>query len=114
LAPYVWGLFLLLVTIGSLLPQNNPAVMHKGGDKLIHFLAYFFLATYPALAIKPWYKGLALALSMIIWGFLLEIAQIAFPARMFSWADLAANAAGVACGALIGLNMRSKWFSIRV
>ena len=106
-----WVLFLILVTIGSLLPQADSSAMHKGGDKVIHFLAYFALALYPAAGLKTLPKALSMALGMIVCGFLLELGQMALPSRLFSWGDMAANAAGVFLGLGLGLLMRNRWLS---
>ena len=102
-----WEWFLLIAAAmalcaGCLLP-NSWLPARLPNDKLMHFLAYAGL-TGLALRIAhgraeaiTWVVGLLLA------GCLIECLQQLVPERSFSWSDIAANAAGVACATTCAL-----------
>ena len=94
----LWGTAILTVVIGELLPGRSPLLAWVASfgfsDKIEHFPAYFLLAALPVLGFEI-RKGVLAALSMILLGVLLELAQKFIPGRTFDFADIAANTAGV-------------------
>jgi len=94
----LWGAAILTVVIGELLPGRSPLLAWVASfgfsDKIEHFPAYFLLAALPALGFET-KKGVFAALSMILLGVLLDLAQKFIPGRTFDFADIAANTAGV-------------------
>jgi VanZ family protein len=90
--------FSLALVAGCLVP-NQWLPSRLPNDKLMHFGAYAGLALLAVRIAPPasaalWLAGLLLA------GWLIECLQQLVPGRGFSWRDMAANAAGVAAGAL--------------
>ena len=78
-----------------------PRLDIEQGDKLQHLAAYGSLMLWfaqIAVARKP---RLRTAVALVGLGIALEYAQRATGYRTFSYADMAANAAGVACGWLL-------------
>jgi len=94
----LWGTAILTVVIGELLPGRSPLLAWVASfgfsDKIEHFPAYFLLAALPVLGFET-RKGVLAALSMILVGVLLDLAQKFIPGRTFDFADIAANTAGV-------------------
>jgi len=92
------GAAILTVVIGELLPGRSPLLAWVASfgfsDKIEHFPAYFLLAALPVLGFET-RKGVLAALSMILVGVLLDLAQKFIPGRTFDFADIAANTAGV-------------------
>ena len=97
----MWVVAILTVAIGELLPGGSAPLTWIDAlgvsDKLEHFSAYFVLAVIPALGFEP-RKGLMAALSMILLGVLLDVAQLFIPGRDFEYGDIAANTVGVFVG----------------
>ena len=97
------------VALGSLLPSNSALMQAVGSaglsDKLEHFLAYALLAFLPTL-----HENLYLVLSTLCFGAALgiglEFAQLLTATRSFEVADMAADLAGLAAGALLALPLR--------
>jgi VanZ family protein len=76
-------------------------------DKIEHFSAYFVLAAIPVLGFEAG-RGVFAALSMIVLGALLDVAQKFIPGRSFEYADIAANSVGVIMGLGIARITRSR------
>lgn len=99
-----WEWLALLVGLGAtalgcLLPMRLLPVLPN--DKLLHFAAFLVLALLAGRLAPPG-TGRVLALAAVFaisWA--IEIGQNFVPGRRFCWRDLAANAAGVGCAALI-------------
>lgn len=108
--------------LSSLPGDRIPLPDFRFGDKLVHFLAYSALGILigarkplrarletgiraaPALAAFD-FRGAAAG---IAYGLSDEIHQLFVPLRLFSWADFAADALGVAAG-LSGLWLWGRW-----
>ena len=89
----------MAVVVGCLLP--NAWLPPLPNDKLMHFAAFGGL-TVLALRIAP--QGVAMALwlgGLLLAGWLIEMLQSWVPGRRFCWRDMGANAAGIACAALL-------------
>ena len=71
-------------------------------DKLMHFGAYAGIALLSLLAFER-RRGIALALSMVLMGGLIELAQNLSPGRTPDIADAICNTLGVLCGLALGL-----------
>lgn len=97
----LWIAAILVVAVGELLPGGSAPLDWVDAlgvsDKIEHFTAYFGLAAIPVLGFDN-RRGLVAALSMIILGVLLDIAQKFIPGRTFDLADIAANTVGVFAG----------------
>ena len=98
-----------VVIMLSLLPAPALRFVPPGSDKLEHMLAY--------LALTLWYSQLCAdrralawrALGLLALGGAIELGQALTPYRTAEWGDLAANAAGVGLGFLLGLGRAGNW-----
>jgi VanZ family protein len=93
-------LWVVLVTIGSLLPATSfPSWADLGGnkDKVAHFVAYFFTALLFYFAFRTRFKRTDIYAMLFAAGYgaLLELAQLFVPSRTCSLGDLVANLSGV-------------------
>jgi len=106
----LWTCAILLVIVGSLLPGSSMPMRALDqldvSDKLLHFGAYLVLAFLPALH-ERWPALAAALVGAILLGIALEFAQRLSPGRSFEIADMLADAAGVLCGFVIALPLRS-------
>jgi len=84
---------LITVLVLSLLPIEHPDV--SPNDKVNHLIAYFSLMVLGYLAYKRYRY---VTLGVIGWGIMIEILQGQTSYRMFSYADVLANSAGVVLG----------------
>jgi VanZ family protein len=81
------------------LTPRPPSLADTGWDKVNHVLAF------TALAAVAWFgfpasRAPAMA-TLLGYGGLIEVAQSFTPTRSAEWADLLADAAGIACGSLL-------------
>jgi VanZ family protein len=76
-------------------------------DKVMHFCAYLALSLLPVIGFQDRRRGLMAGLSMWILGILMEAGQHFSPGRAVELGDVLANGAGVSCGALLGLPIRT-------
>jgi VanZ family protein len=95
------GLALVITTWLSLAPEPAPLPGVSHADKWAHLAAYVVLAylvdaSWPERPFDP-SKWLAL----MLYGLAIEMVQSQLPQRMFSVADLLANAAGIAFYAVL-------------
>jgi VanZ family protein len=107
----LWGVLICCVVIGSLLPAANPVMVMIGRlhiwDKLQHFGAYLALSLLPVIGFRDRRRGLMAGLSMFLLGILMEAGQHFSPGRAVELGDVVANGAGVSCGTLLGLPIRT-------
>jgi VanZ family protein len=107
----LWAALLGCVVIGSLSPAASPLMVAVGrlhiNDKVQHFCAYLVLASLPVIGFRDRRRGLTTGLSMFVLGVLLEGGQHFSPGRAVELGDVLANGAGVGCGALLGLPIRT-------
>jgi VanZ family protein len=91
-----------IITISALaVVPLSRIVAENFNDKLMHGLAFLVLAvladrSLPRAAFLPW-----IAAALLAYGVAIELVQSRLPYRMFSWGDIAANAAGLATYALL-------------
>jgi hypothetical protein len=95
----LFGVLVLGVLVGCLLP--NAWLPPLPNDKLMHFGAYAALTMLAARIASGWQAFAWWALGLLAAGLLIECLQRLVPGRGFSWPDQAANAAGIACAALV-------------
>ena len=107
----LWAVLICCVVIGSLLPAASPVMVAIGSlqiwDKLEHFGAYLALSFLPVIGFRDRRRGLMAGLSMFLLGILMETGQHFSPGRAVELGDVLANGAGVSCGALLGLPIRT-------
>jgi VanZ family protein len=84
----------------SLMPEP-PRLDMVQGDKLQHLAAYGSLMLWFAQVAVARHPRMRAAILLVALGVALEFAQRATGYRTFSYADMAANALGVACGWLL-------------
>src|ERR1035441_8312655 len=107
----LWTVLICCVVVGSLLPATSPVMIAIGRlhiwDKLQHFGAYLALSFLPVIGFRDRRRGLIAGLSMFLLGILMEAGQHFSPGRSPELGDVIANGAGVSCGALLGLPIRT-------
>ena len=107
----LWVLLICCVVIGSLLPAASLVMAAIGRlhiwDKLQHFCAYFALSFLPVIGFRDRRRGLMAGVSMFLLGILMEAGQHFSPGRAVELGDVVANGAGVSCGTLLGLPIRT-------
>jgi len=96
LAAVIWG-SLINGTEMTSLENVFPLLASKA---IRHFTAYSGLAIFSMLAFERW-RGIAVALSMILLGILIEAAQHLSPGRTPAIVDAVVNAFGVCSGILL-------------
>jgi VanZ family protein len=99
-------LLLLIVLVLSLLPIDQPDF--SPNDKVNHLLAYTVLLVSGYLAHR--HLGFA-GIFVVFFGVLVEILQGLTAYRMFSFADMVADSAGVALGCA-GILVGKLWLKI--
>ena len=107
----LWAVMICCVVIGSWLPAASPVMVEIGrlhvNDKVLHFCAYLALSFLPVIGCRDRRRGIVAGLSMFAVGILLEGGQQFSPGRSVELGDVLANCAGVSCGALLGVPIRS-------
>ena len=107
----IWAALTCCVVVGSLAPASSSLMVAIGSlhvwDKLQHFGAYLVLSFLPVIGFRDRRRGMAAALSMFVLGALLEAGQHFSPGRAVELGDVVANGAGVSCGTLLGLPIRT-------
>jgi VanZ family protein len=107
----LWAVLICCVVIGSLLPAASPLMVDIGrlhiNDKVMHFGAYLVLSLLPVIGFRDRRRGIVAGLSMFLLGVLMEAGQHFSPGRAVELGDVIANGAGVSCGALLGLPIRT-------
>ena len=107
----LWAALICCVVVGSLLPAVSPVMVAVGrlhiSDKVLHFCAYVALSSLPVIGFRDCRRGIVAGLPMFVLGILLEAGQHFSPGRAVELGDVIANGAGVSCGALLGLPIRT-------
>ena len=107
----LWAAVICCVIVGSLSPAASPLMVDIGrlhiNDKVMHFCAYLALSLLPVIGFRDRRRGIAIGLSMFFVGILMEAGQHFSPGRAVEFGDVLANGAGVGCGALLGLPIRT-------
>jgi VanZ family protein len=102
----LWFFAILIVSIGSLLPDDSAPIKALSelpfSDKMEHFVAYAFLAFLPAIHERLRWIAVA-AVAVIALGIGLEFCQLYSGWRAFEIADVIADTFGVCVGLAIGV-----------
>ena len=93
----------------SLRPSGGGEPWFEGADKFQHAVAFLGLsAWFLALFERTRYRSVMVA--MLAFGALIEVAQYLMPyGRQAEWADMAADALGIAMGLALSLAIRDSW-----
>jgi VanZ family protein len=102
----IWGIHLIGVIIGSLLPGDAVPEVIAEHDKLVHFSSYLFLSVIPPICLSNLKVAVPLGLLTIPLGLVLEIGQGFVPDRSPEVADFLANTTGVLAGVSLALAVR--------
>ena len=105
-----YTLFLIILSLIPVQDLSFPKFQLFEIDKLVHFIMCFSLTILWCLASESFYKSnFKLLLSMIFFGFVLEIFQHILPyGRYFDVGDLLANSIGVIFGIIILYYIKKK------
>jgi VanZ family protein len=107
----LWGLAILAVIVGSLLPGDSTPIQMldhlKVSDKIQHFGAYAILVFLPAVHERRKFVVRA-ALFAVALGIGLEFGQLDSPGRDFEIGDMVADALGVCFGLMAGIPLRTS------
>ncbi|MBU1003768.1 MAG: VanZ family protein [Proteobacteria bacterium] len=110
----LWAASLVAVAWLSLTPGAETPPLFPHQDKLLHFLAYAWLALLPLRGFATRNAAFTGAGAMIFFGAALEVAQAFVPLRQPSLADLLANSAGVGFGMWLGVRLKMRDFLKRI
>lgn len=101
-------LAVLIILVGWFAFGRPPALPEmQGGDKLNHLLAFTTLGVVASFCHAPgWRSTLVAAGGLLLYGAFIEAVQAQLPHRQAEWADLGADALGVACGLLLAAVLR--------
>lgn len=88
-----WMVFL---TVFSLVPRTGVDLGERG-DKITHFIAYFFTALLFSVTFRSRFKHPDVSAVLFAFGYgaIIELVQVFVPYRVGSFLDLAANFSGV-------------------
>ena len=120
LLPTLWVISLLtslaLVLWFALKQGPAPAFGHYG-DKLLHAIAFTFLAAHCRIAL-PKIAVILQIIGLIGFALLIELLQLLLPWRYFSWMDIAADAVGMMIfwgmfAGVMAVSWLKKYFSQR-
>jgi len=107
----VWGLLLVVVSTGELLPGDAPPIAFLAeahfSDTVMHFAAFAALAFIPAFGLRAVAVSLCL-FSTELTGIALEFAQAFIPGRSCDYRDFLANSFGLLSGTAAALVIRSR------
>ncbi|MES2298112.1 MAG: VanZ family protein [Pseudomonadota bacterium] len=88
-----------LCAAGCLVP--NRYLPRLPNDKLMHFGAFAVLSALALHMARDRAEAALWLLALLVAGWLIECLQILVPERAFCWRDVAANAGGIACSAIL-------------
>lgn len=91
-----------MTALVSLLPGSRIGSI-QGSDKVWHGATYLLLALPICFLFPSKVRALGAAISLAIYGALLEVGQLFVPARSFEWGDIFANSTGAFAGLLVSL-----------
>ena len=102
----------VLMTYLALTPAPPVSVYATVNDKLLHAIAYTYLAAALWWAYRHRVTSYSLVAALLIYGVLIEVVQFYIPNRVFSWLDIAANTLGIliALGIVrLYVRVRARW-----
>lgn len=107
-----WAVAAALVAVTcwfSLRPSGGGAPWFEGADKFQHAVAFLALTAW-FLALVERSRYAAVVSAILAFGALIELAQHLMPyGRQAEWADMAADALGIAFGLALSLAIRDSW-----
>jgi len=115
-------LFTLSLAWASLVKISNTGITVKGGDKILHFLAYFILMILWGLFVffsKQQNKNLKVSLIFtailcVLFGVLMEVLQgLLTTYRSSDWYDIVANTSGTIFALFIFLLIKNKLINFK-
>lgn len=95
---WCWMISMGCVLYGSLSPDLSVDIRIQNSDKIMHALAYAWLALGARMSFIPASKSFGLGLFLLGLGLGIELVQSVIPGRFFSWADILANFLGILSG----------------
>ena len=104
----IWAVLLILVVVGSILPNTSPPGSEFGFDLVLHFGSYAVLACLPIFIFRERKTAVMVALCMAPMGYLVEMIQKNVSGRTFSAEDMIANNLGVFAGIFVGAVIRIR------
>ncbi|MFO7801193.1 MAG: VanZ family protein [Desulfovermiculus sp.] len=105
---WVWMLSLACVLYGSLTPELHLDTDIQNSDKILHILAYTWLAVGARMSYISSPKSVSFGIGLICLGIIVELLQCLVPGRFFSGADIGANSLGVALGLFLAAIVQGK------
>ncbi len=98
----MWFLFIFVVSIypGNLIGlilKGDPTT-YPGGDKLSHFVSYFFLGLLAFLSFGKNRKFKSIVIFLILFSLLMEVLHLYIPSRFYENLDLVMNFLGLIVG----------------
>jgi len=108
----LWIISIAGVILGSLEPRMELPVGFWNADKLLHCVAYLWLALLSTLIYEGPQKRFLSSIALVFLGISLEIGQMYVPGRMFSLADIGANTTGVFLGFSTGKRCYDKFWQL--
>lgn len=99
---FIWFLFIFVVSIypGNLIGlilKGDPTT-YPGGDKLSHFVSYFFLGLLAFLSFGKNLKFKSIVIFLILFSLLMEVLHLYIPSRFYENLDLVMNFLGLIVG----------------
>ena len=99
-----------LILFLSLMPTSSmPKLVYN--DKILHFTAYFVVASWFVGIILPRYF-LVSGLLLLAFSYGIEILQGMTRYRQFEWLDLLANGSGIFAALLLGVLLLKGWCQV--
>lgn len=106
---WLWVVLLAVVGVAALTPGDAAPTL-SASDKFDHLLAFGVLAGTGALSGRPhWRSALMVAVSMLLYGAFIELAQTLVPGRYGDLNDWLADTGGVALGLVLVHLLRRCW-----
>ena len=103
---WAWMLSLACILYGSLTPELHLDTNIQNSDKILHVLAYTWLALGARMSFVPPPRSASLGIGLIFLGVTVELLQCLIPGRFFSGPDIGANALGVVLGLFLAALVR--------
>ena len=99
---FIWFLSIFVVSIypGNLIGlilKGDPTT-YPGGDKLSHFVSYFFLGLLAFLSFGKNLKFKSIVIFLILFSLLMEVLHLYIPSRFYENLDLVMNFLGLIVG----------------
>jgi VanZ family protein len=104
----LWILSIFLILYGSLTPDIALDTGMQNSDKVLHALAYSWLAVGARLSFVPSSKAVWLGIGLFGLGAVVECLQSTIPSRFLSAADMLSNTLGIVFGLFLAAILGRK------